>query len=79
MQGINLQGFLQVLLCDVFIAHPEDPLIFLEEKLREIMAKGLDFFLWYILNYSVCECVCYVVYNIALGLLKCANGTASTM
>ncbi|KAM7055747.1 LOW QUALITY PROTEIN: F-box and leucine-rich repeat protein 13 [Acridotheres tristis] len=33
---------LQLLLCGVFIAHPEDSLTFLDEKLREIMAKRLD-------------------------------------
>lgn len=33
---------------------PEDPLKFLEEKLREIMEKGLDAVLWYILNVCVC-------------------------
>ncbi|KAM7022278.1 LOW QUALITY PROTEIN: F-box and leucine-rich repeat protein 13 [Passerculus sandwichensis] len=31
-----------VLLCGVFILHPEDPLTFLEENRREIMSKGLD-------------------------------------
>ncbi|NXJ96602.1 DRC6 protein, partial [Corythaixoides concolor] len=36
----------QVLLCGVIVTRPEDPLTFLEEKLREIMEEGLDAILW---------------------------------
>ncbi|XP_030411432.1 dynein regulatory complex subunit 6 isoform X2 [Gopherus evgoodei] len=36
----------ETLLCGVFIMCPEDPLKFLEEKIREIMEKGLDSILW---------------------------------
>ncbi|XP_050781491.1 dynein regulatory complex subunit 6 isoform X4 [Gopherus flavomarginatus] len=36
----------ETLLCGVFIMCPEDPLKFLEEKIREIMEKGLDGILW---------------------------------
>ncbi|NXC42011.1 DRC6 protein, partial [Penelope pileata] len=38
---------LQALLCGVIVMRPEDPLAFLEEKLREIMEKGIDAVLWY--------------------------------
>ncbi|NXA50721.1 DRC6 protein, partial [Nothocercus julius] len=37
----------QALLCGVIVMRPEDPLIFLEEKIKEIMEKGLDAGLWY--------------------------------
>ncbi|NXI65787.1 DRC6 protein, partial [Anseranas semipalmata] len=37
----------QALLCGVIVMRPEDPLTFLEEKLREIMEKGIDAVLWY--------------------------------
>ncbi|NXD12692.1 DRC6 protein, partial [Nothocercus nigrocapillus] len=37
----------QALLCGVIVMRPEDPLIFLEEKIKEIMEKGLDPGLWY--------------------------------
>ncbi|NWX99839.1 DRC6 protein, partial [Nothoprocta ornata] len=37
----------QALLCGVIVMRPEDPLIFLEEKIKEIMEKGLDSGLWY--------------------------------
>ncbi|KAM6287700.1 F-box and leucine-rich repeat protein 13 [Spheniscus humboldti] len=43
----NLLDVYEVLLCGVIVMHPEDPLTFLEEKLREIMEKGLDGVLWY--------------------------------
>ncbi|XP_074873116.1 F-box and leucine-rich repeat protein 13 [Carettochelys insculpta] len=36
----------EALLCGIFIMCPEDPLKFLEEKIREIMEKGLDGILW---------------------------------
>ncbi|XP_074980603.1 F-box and leucine-rich repeat protein 13 isoform X9 [Caretta caretta] len=36
----------ETLLCGVFIVCPEDPLKFLEEKIREIMEKELDGILW---------------------------------
>ncbi|XP_039373585.1 dynein regulatory complex subunit 6 isoform X2 [Mauremys reevesii] len=36
----------ETLLCGVFIMCPEDPLKFLEEKIREIMENGLDGILW---------------------------------
>ncbi|XP_008946283.1 PREDICTED: F-box/LRR-repeat protein 13-like, partial [Merops nubicus] len=36
-----------VLLCGVIVMRPDDPLRFLEEKLREIMEKGLDAVTWY--------------------------------
>ncbi|NXP75009.1 DRC6 protein, partial [Ramphastos sulfuratus] len=39
--------FWQVLLSGVIVMRPEDPLTFLEEKLREIMEKGLDAVVWY--------------------------------
>lgn len=58
-----------MLLCGVIVRRPEDPLKFLEEKLREIMEKGLDAVLW--LVYTKCLCVCSVVYSIELGLLNC--------
>lgn len=57
---------------------PEDPLTFLEEKLREIMEKGLDAVVWYILKDCVYVCVC-VVYSIEFGPLEHANDTAATM
>ncbi|NXK50702.1 DRC6 protein, partial [Chauna torquata] len=38
----------QALLCGVIVMRPEDPLTFLEEKLREIMEKGVDAVLWYV-------------------------------
>nr|XP_009941899.1 PREDICTED: LOW QUALITY PROTEIN: F-box/LRR-repeat protein 13 [Opisthocomus hoazin] len=38
-----------VLLCNVIVIRPEDPLTFLEEKLKEIMEKGLD---------AVLRCMC---------------------
>ncbi|NXJ03224.1 DRC6 protein, partial [Odontophorus gujanensis] len=37
----------QALLSGVIVMRPEDPLTFLEEKLREIMEKGIDAVLWY--------------------------------
>ncbi|XP_062437632.1 F-box and leucine-rich repeat protein 13 isoform X2 [Rhea pennata] len=43
----NLLGIYEALLCGVIVMRPEDPLIFLEEKLKEIMEKGLDAGLWY--------------------------------
>ncbi|CAN0012397.1 unnamed protein product [Bubo scandiacus] len=43
----NLPDIYEVLLCGVIVMCPEDPLTFLEEKLREIMEKGLDAVLWY--------------------------------
>ncbi|XP_074726008.1 F-box and leucine-rich repeat protein 13 [Strix uralensis] len=43
----NLPDIYEVLLCGVIVMRPEDPLTFLEEKLREIMEKGLDAVLWY--------------------------------
>ncbi|KAM6146287.1 LOW QUALITY PROTEIN: F-box and leucine-rich repeat protein 13 [Phoenicopterus ruber ruber] len=43
----NLLDIYEVLLCGVIVMRPEDPLTFLEEKLREIMEKGLDAVLWY--------------------------------
>lgn len=52
-----------MLLCGVIVMRPEDPLKFLEEKLREIMEKGLDAVLWYILN----DCVCamwFIILNL---------------
>lgn len=51
-EGINLQFLFQALLCGVIVMRPEDPLRFLEEKLREMMEKGIDAVLWYVL--SVC-------------------------
>uniref|UniRef100_A0A8C3HNK5 F-box and leucine rich repeat protein 13 n=1 Tax=Chrysemys picta bellii TaxID=8478 RepID=A0A8C3HNK5_CHRPI len=36
----------ETLLCGIFIMCPEDPLKFLEEKIREMMEKGLDGILW---------------------------------
>ncbi|KAM6293071.1 LOW QUALITY PROTEIN: F-box and leucine-rich repeat protein 13 [Porphyrio hochstetteri] len=44
----GLLGVYEALLCGVIVSHPEDPLTFLEEKLREIMEKGLDAVLWYV-------------------------------
>lgn len=52
-EGINLQFLFQALLCGVIVMCPEDPLIFLEEKLREIMEKGIDAVLWYVLKVCV--------------------------
>ncbi|GAB0175716.1 dynein regulatory complex subunit 6 [Grus japonensis] len=43
----NLLDVYEMLLCGVIVMRPEDPLTFLEEKLREIMEKGLDAVLWY--------------------------------
>ncbi|XP_032852197.2 dynein regulatory complex subunit 6 isoform X3 [Tyto alba] len=43
----SLLDIYEVLLCGVIVMRPEDPLTFLEEKLREIMEKGLDAVLWY--------------------------------
>ncbi|KAM6089687.1 F-box and leucine-rich repeat protein 13 isoform 3-T3 [Theristicus caerulescens] len=43
----NLLGVYEALLCGVIVMRPEDPLTYLEEKLREIMEKGLDAVLWY--------------------------------
>ncbi|KAM9634230.1 F-box and leucine-rich repeat protein 13 isoform 2-T2 [Morphnus guianensis] len=43
----NLLHVYEVLLCGVIVMRPEDPLKFLEEKLREITEKGLDAVLWY--------------------------------
>ncbi|XP_063998627.1 LOW QUALITY PROTEIN: F-box and leucine-rich repeat protein 13 [Pogoniulus pusillus] len=43
----NLLDVYEVLLCGVIVMRPEDPLTFLEEKLREIMEKGLDAVVWY--------------------------------
>ncbi|XP_067420619.1 F-box and leucine-rich repeat protein 13 [Emydura macquarii macquarii] len=42
----SLLDVYEALLCGVFIMCPEDPLKFLEEKIREIMEKGLDGILW---------------------------------
>nr|XP_014436318.1 dynein regulatory complex subunit 6 isoform X5 [Pelodiscus sinensis] len=42
----SLLDVYETLLCGVFIMCPEDPLKFLEEKIREIMVKGLDGILW---------------------------------
>ncbi|KAK2535576.1 hypothetical protein Q9966_006798 [Columba livia] len=42
----DLLDVYEVLLCGVIAMRPEDPLTFLEEKLREIMEKGLDAVLW---------------------------------
>ncbi|XP_057273830.1 dynein regulatory complex subunit 6 [Pezoporus wallicus] len=42
----DLLDVYEVLLCAVIGMRPEDPLKFLEEKLREIMEKGLDTVLW---------------------------------
>lgn len=50
MEKLLTYSFLQALLCGIFIMCPEDPLKFLEEKIREIMEKGLDGILWYVSN-----------------------------
>ncbi|OPJ77782.1 hypothetical protein AV530_000087 [Patagioenas fasciata monilis] len=42
----DLLDVYEVLLCGIIAMRPEDPLTFLEEKLREIMEKGLDAVLW---------------------------------
>ncbi|KAM6320934.1 F-box and leucine-rich repeat protein 13 [Aegotheles albertisi] len=38
----NLPGSYEVLLCGLILTRPEDPLKYLEEKLREIIEKGID-------------------------------------
>ncbi|XP_072198837.1 F-box and leucine-rich repeat protein 13 isoform X2 [Excalfactoria chinensis] len=48
---LRRHGLLRVyeaLLCGVIVMRPADPLLFLEEKLREIMEKGIDAVLWYL-------------------------------
>ncbi|XP_006266653.2 F-box and leucine-rich repeat protein 13 [Alligator mississippiensis] len=45
-QRHGLPDVYEALLCGIFIMCPEDPLKFLEEKIREIMEKGLDGILW---------------------------------
>lgn len=44
---------LQALLCGLLAMRPDDPLRFLEEKLKEVMEKGLYSILWYVW-YFVC-------------------------
>lgn len=52
-----------MLLCGVIVMRPEDPLKFLEEKLREMMEKGLDAVLWYILNDCV-SAMWFIILNL---------------
>ncbi|XP_040518054.1 dynein regulatory complex subunit 6 isoform X1 [Gallus gallus] len=44
----SLLQIYEALLCGVIVMRPEDPLRFLEEKLREMMEKGIDAVLWYL-------------------------------
>uniref|UniRef100_A0A663LS53 F-box and leucine rich repeat protein 13 n=1 Tax=Athene cunicularia TaxID=194338 RepID=A0A663LS53_ATHCN len=76
--------FLQVLLCGVIVMRPEDPLTFLEEKLRGIMEKGLDAVLWYILNDFVCA-MWFIILNLIfryvnlVDLARCAQVSQTWM